>query len=425
MFYSVLTYKIKEKKVNKRRKSLKFKNQDQLLDAVKKAVHERSHKEEQIAAFDADGTLWQEDANQILLDYQIVQEKQLDQKNQQKNQTGWKKQTHHEKPNSSVRLVTSAVPKKAGIELEKREELKKQSETNSELETQLENQFIRSNNQEFGKFSDLLSDCYQKYHRHELCESFLKKQAGLSFAEFQDQSEKALAETPLTVFPFQRELLAYLNKQGLKIVVITASIQWLVELAVKKCDLPVDQVIGCHTELELSQGLRSHLEDLLNLKGIAEQSLILKNFCLLESKESKRLMLSQSEIKKREEGESEGGKQQSNQTETQKQIELSRAELENLEPFDFKKELNISDRIVRPSTGKDSKGEVFLKEYAENSCFLAAGNTRTDLPLLELARLPFVVHSAEKNNIIFPAEQKMKELALTKKWLIFEKEKSV
>ena len=347
---------------------MKFKNQGQLLDTIKKAVHERNHKEEQIAVFDADGTLWQEDANQILLNYQIVQEKQLD----QKSQTRKNKQT----------------------------------------------------NQELGKFSDLLSDYYQKYHRHELCESFMKKQAGLSFAEFQDQSEKALAETPLTVFPFQRELLTYLNKQGLKIVVITASIQWLVELAVKKCDLPVDQVLGCHTELDLSQGLHSHLEGLLNLQGITEQSLKLREFSLLESKESKKLVLSQSKIKKREEEENEVRKQQLNPAETQKQIELSRAELENLEPFDFKKELNISDRIVRPSTGKDSKGEVFLKEYAKESCFLAAGNTRTDLPLLELARLPFVVHSADKNNIIFPGEQKMKELALTKKWLIFEKEKN-
>jgi len=147
-----------------------------------------------------------------------------------------------------------------------------------------------------------------------------------------------LTEKPLTVFSFQRELLAYLKKQGIKLVVLTASIQWLVELAVKKESLPVDQVLGSRTELD---GLETEL---------------------------------------------------------------------------------ISDRIVRPSPGEDSKAEVFLKEYGRDSCLLATGNTPSDLPLLELAKFSFVVHSAEKTDIIFPKEQKMKELALAKKWLLFEKE---
>jgi len=244
--------------------SLKFKNQDELLERIKKSLPQHCGSEECVAVFDADGTLWEEDANQILLDYQ-------------------------------------------------RERFKNR------------------------KFEDLFADYYQKYHRHELCELFLKKQEGFSLSEFQDQSEKALDISPLSVFPFQRELLNCLFEKGLKIVVVTASIQWLVELAVKKTKLPVHQVLGCRTELD------------------------------------------------------RGGL--------------------------------ISNRIVRPSPGIDSKAEVFLKEYSKTSCFLAAGNTPSDEPLLDLAKLSIIVHSAKKNSLIFEKENQLKDLALKNQWLLFEREK--
>ena len=271
---------------------MKFKQQDQLLNKIKQVVLHRTS-EEQHAVFDADGTLWLEDANQILLDYQIQKEKE----------------------NSFKKLANS-------------------------------NPSVKSQN-----FQELLKDYYQIDHRHELCQSFLKKQAGFSLAEFQAQVEKALSQQALTVLPFQRELLAYLKKQGLKIVVITASIQWLVELAVKKEKLPVDQVIGCRAELK----------------------------------------------KTKQAGEV---------------------------PQEFKSDLLISEQLVQPSPAKDSKAEVFLKEYPKSSCLLAAGNTLSDLPLLELASLPFVVNSAGKDQRVFSAEQKMKEKALEKQWILFEKEES-
>ena len=216
---------------------MNFKNQDQLLDLVKKAV-DKGILESQVAVFDADGTLWKEDANQLLLDYQIKQDKQ----------------------------AQKTDPNK----------LENPSRKNS------------------GNFEDLLSDHYQKFHRHELCELFAKKQAGLSYAEFQSQAEKALDQTPLTVFPFQKELLVYLKKQNIKTVVITASIQWLVELAVKKYDLPVNQVLGCRTELDTREDLSSG-----------------------------------------------------------------------------KKEVFISDRIVRPSPG-NSKGEVFFKRTHKHILFFSS-----------------------------------------------------
>lgn len=312
---------------------MKFKNQDQLLALIKKAIKnsiERSQKnskkkwaaekvpEEQTAVFDADGTLWREDANQILLDYQIEREREAE----------------------GAEKVLFA----GGKAERKNNSLQGFSRSNQKSQTGRVNQKLVDNKSrrklEDLKLEDLLSDYYQKHHRHELCRTFLKKQAGLSFTEFQAQSERALSEKPLTVFSFQRELLTYLKKQGIKTVVLTASIQWLVELAVKKEGLPVDQVLGSRTELDsLETGL-------------------------------------------------------------------------------------ISDRIVRPSPGEDSKAEVFLKEYGRDSCLLATGNTPSDLPLLELAELSFVVHSAGRTDIIFPKEQKMKELALAKKWLLFEKEQA-
>ena len=120
----------------------------------------------------------------------------------------------------------------------------------------------------------------------------------------------------------------------MKIVVVTASIQWLVELAVEMYHLPVDQVLGMKTELE-------------------------------------------------------------------GQV--------------------ITDKILYPAPVGKHKAEVLLKYFPKESCFLAGGNTPTDQPLLELADLSFVVHSADSENVIFPAEQKLKRLALKKKWILFEK----
>ena len=238
---------------------MSFKRENDLLDLIKKSVDERAV-EKDTAVFDADGTLWLEDANQVLLNYQLKRNRQ--------------------------------------------------------------------------KFEEFLEDYYQHFHRHLLCELFARKQAGLFLKEFQDQARASLEESPLHVFPFQKKLLSYLKRQDMKIIVVTASIQWLVELAVKIDRLPVDQVLGCRTELE------------------------------------------------------EGDK--------------------------------ISDRIVKPSPPLHSKGEVFLQYNKRDSCFLAGGNTLTDRPLLELAELAFVVHSAKKDSVIFSSERKMRELALQKKWLLFE-----
>ena len=182
-------------------------------------------------------------------------------------------------------------------------------------------------------FKELLNIDYQT-HRYKLCEVFLKKQSGITLDQFKLQSKQALKESKLHVFPFQQKLLSYLQNKNMKIIVVTASIQWLVELAVKTYKLPVDQVLGMKTKLE---------------------------------------------------------------------------------------DQVITEHIIRPAPSGSHKAKVLLQHFQKESCFLAGGNTPADQPLLELAKLPFVVNSANSKNIIFSSEQKLKQLALKKNWLLFEK----
>ena len=241
---------------------MKFHKEEELLNLIKKAVIQRPS-DKNLAVLDADGTLWSEDANHILLEYQTAKDK--------KN---------------------------------------------------------------FQNLHELLELDYQS-HRYKLCEAFVERQAGKSLMEFQSDSREALEKKSLHVFPFQRHLLNFFKEQDMKIIIVTASIQWLVEVAVKKLNLPVDQVIGMKTEL----------------KG-----------------------------------------------------EL------------------ITDKIIHPIPAGQNKAEALSKYFSKKSCFLAAGNSPSDQPLLELAEVPFVVHSAVSDNIIFPAERKLREEALKRNWILFEKE---
>lgn len=240
-------------------KILKFQKEEQLLNKLKDKVDNRAPFKN-LVAFDADGTLWPEDANSILLEYQI----------------------------------------KKGLR----------------------------------DLKDLLSPIYcNEGNRYRRCELFAERQAGFKLQEFKNYCLEALRENPLHVFSFQKKLLKYLKQKGMKIFVVTASIKWLVESAVKLYNLPVDEVLGVEAKLE-------------------------------------------GEI--------------------------------------------ISAELLRPAPISGLKGEVFLKYSQGKSCFLAGGNTSSDLPLLEMAEVPFVVHSAGRENENFPAEEKLIKLAVRKNWIIFQ-----
>ncbi len=81
----------------------------------------------------------------------------------------------------------------------------------------------------------------------------------------------------------------------------------------------------------------------------------------------------------------------------------------------------ITSKIIRPSPVSEGKGPVFLKHTKGSRCFLAGGNTSSDIPLLEMASLAFVVHSAEPASVFFPIEKKLKNLAVKNHWPIFQK----
>ena len=141
-----------------------FQNEDKLLDKIKQEV-DRRPPFQNFAVLDADGTLWQQDINEILFNYQ------------------------HKK----------------GLR----------------------------------DFKDLLNPIYQKQeNRSQLCKLFAQKQAGFRLKEFKEQCAEALKNQPLDVFPFQKNLLAYLRRKKMKIVILTASLKWLVEVAVKLYKIP-------------------------------------------------------------------------------------------------------------------------------------------------------------------------------------------
>ena len=184
------------------------------------------------------------------------------------------------------------------------------------------------------ELEDVLDPAYQaEGERYKRCELFVKKQAGFSIKEFQFHCRSTVEERPLHVFPFQKELLSYLKRQGLKIFIVTASIKWLVEEAVKIYKLPVEGVLGLETKLK---------------KGI------------------------------------------------------------------------LTKEIIRPAPLSTFKGEVFLKFNQGKKCFLAGGNTPSDMPILRMAKCPFVVHSAKPKTENFDGESKLKKTALANNWTLFE-----
>ena len=156
---------------------MKFRNESLYLEQLQLKVKERvKGKGSFLVALDADGTLWPQDVNHILLDYQ---------------------------------------------------------EENSLLKTK-----------------DLLSSYKEDDKRIERCKEFARRQAAFSFLEFQSQCQKALKQKPLEVFPFQRKLFSFLKEQGAEIFIITASLKYLVEEALRINNLVVDQVLGVETKIK-------------------------------------------------------------------------------------------------------------------------------------------------------------------------------
>lgn len=80
----------------------------------------------------------------------------------------------------------------------------------------------------------------------------------------------------------------------------------------------------------------------------------------------------------------------------------------------------FTDCIIEPVTYQEGKKEAWLNYAKNNPPILAGGNSQGDLPLLEIAKIPFIVNSAPSHHENFPSEQKMKEWAKKKNKILLE-----
>ena len=148
------------------------------LNLIKKKIQEETLKETTpFSVFDADGTLWKQDINNIFLNY-------------------------------------------------------------------LEQNGLR-------EVSDLKNIEFQdEKKRKERCHLFASRQAGFTMEEFLHHARKAIESSQLSLFPFQEELIRFLQSQNHKIYIVTSSIQWLVEEACQLLSLPIHQVLGMENHVK-------------------------------------------------------------------------------------------------------------------------------------------------------------------------------
>ena len=80
------------------------------------------------------------------------------------------------------------------------------------------------------------------------CRAFAERQKGLSVRQIRSHVDGALEKRPLSVFSFQKKLMIFLRNKGVRVFVVTASLQYAVERALEKAGFPADQVLGVRTE---------------------------------------------------------------------------------------------------------------------------------------------------------------------------------
>ncbi len=215
--------------------------------------------EQPYAAFDADGTLWPEDVNHILIKYQQRQ---------------------------GLREV-----------------------------------------------SDLLKNNLWQGRRAEKCAEFARRQQDLSPGSLRVFCRAALGECPPRPFPLMAWLLRLLRENGLMIYVVSASLEPLVEEALKGAGLAADRVLGAKCRVA-------------------------------------------------------GG--------------------------------GITSHVIQPLTYGPGKKQALLQITGGRRPWLAAGNSLSDLPLLELAEAPVAVRSAPAGHENFDSERELAALAKQRGWLAFE-----
>ena len=86
------------------------------------------------------------------------------------------------------------------------------------------------------------------------------------------------------------------------------------------------------------------------------------------------------------------------------------------------KDGRITDQIIQPLTHGIGKETALLKSTNNHAPLFAAGNTQSDVPLLERAKVRLVIHAAKKGDENFESEQATETLACKKSWFIWKPE---
>ena len=85
------------------------------------------------------------------------------------------------------------------------------------------------------------------------------------------------------------------------------------------------------------------------------------------------------------------------------------------------KDGRLSSQLEEPAPLGNRKGEAFLQYSRGKACVLAGGNSSSDLPLLKMAHIAFVVGSAEPGHENHLGEKNLLTQALDKGWMTFQK----
>ena len=84
------------------------------------------------------------------------------------------------------------------------------------------------------------------------------------------------------------------------------------------------------------------------------------------------------------------------------------------------KEGRITDQIVQPMPHGVGKRIAFLNSTQNIPPLFVSGNTRNDVPLLEMAKVCLVIHSAKKGSEDFESEQATEALAQEQGWFVLK-----
>ncbi len=84
--------------------------------------------------------------------------------------------------------------------------------------------------------------------------------AGQPIAQVKEWAQKAVEKEGARVFESQKNLIAWLQSQGIEVMIVTASIQWAVEPGSHLVNIPSSHVLGIRTKID-DKGIVTPIQD--------------------------------------------------------------------------------------------------------------------------------------------------------------------